>query len=169
MSNALVLKKAGSEEERIFDLHGQKWVAKGDPEMLADMAEFVRSQNLIQQERRKAVEAARPALERLCEVMKDRSGQPYKVRNILYGLWNGKPCSIIELLNLDWDIRKDVCQVLLAFGFSDGNDEFFYNNIKDAVVRAGQGDWFIEEGQNVEVLEEYVKAAKRRARDERER
>lgn len=149
-------------KEEVFHLNGSQWVAKGDPEMLADMREHFAEMRAVQEERRKAVELAKPALERLCAVLKDRSGQPYKVRNILYGLWNGKPCSIIEILNLDWAIRKDLCQVLLAFGFSDGNEEFFYKAIQDAVARAGQDNWFVEEGENVEVLEEYVKAAQRR-------
>ena len=150
--------------EEIFEVNGEQWSAKGDPEMLADLREHFAEMRAQRLERKKAVELARPALERLCQVMCDRSGQPYKLRNILYGLWNGKPCSIIEILNLDWSLRKDLCQVLLAFGYSDGDEEFFYDAIKQAVVKAGQGQWFIEEGDNVEVLEQYVKAAQRRAR-----
>ena len=113
------------------------------------LAEFFDRERKIKAERRQAVEVARPALERLCEVMRDRSGQCYKVRALLYSLWNGQATELIEILNLDWEIRKDLGAVFLAFGFEDQDTEnragdFFYDEIKEAISKAGQWQWFIE-------------------------
>jgi hypothetical protein len=93
---------------------------------------------------RAAVEAAVPALDRLCEVMRGRSGQPYKVRALLYSLWNGQPTRLNEVLSLDRNIREDFCAVLLAFGYCDREVEFFYDAVTAALKKVGQYEWFIE-------------------------
>src|SRR4051812_24092068 len=80
-----------------------------EEEKKAVIDEFIASQRVMRKERRAAVDVAALALPRLCEVMHVRTGQSYKVRALLYSLWNGKPASASELMNLDWDIRKDVC------------------------------------------------------------
>ncbi len=126
------------------------------------LAEFLTSTNQLIKERRAACEQAIPALERLAIVMQGRSGQPYKVRTILFSLWNGKPAAVNEVLGLDWAIRKDLCAVLLAFGFEDMTVAFFYDALRKAIEDAGQWNWFIEESDNLELLEEYVKAGKER-------
>lgn len=126
----------------------------------AALQEFFAQERVIIQERRKASQEALPALQRLAEVMRGRSGQPYKVRTILYSIWNGKPAAVVELVNLDWSIRKDLAAVLLAFGYEDDQVEFFYDAIEAAVKAAGQWQWFLEERFNVGVLEEYVNAAR---------
>lgn len=110
-------------------------------------------------ERRAAVAVARPALDRLCrKVLTQRSGQCYKVRALLYSLYNGQATSLIEILCLDWDIRMDLCAVFLAFGFEENRHEpgmegeeerpsFFYAEMKSAIVAVGQWDWFVEAHQ----------------------
>jgi hypothetical protein len=57
--------------------------------------------------RRDACMVAMPALDRLAVVLQGRSGQPYKVRALLYS----------EIVGLDWEIRQDLVSVLLAFGY----------------------------------------------------
>jgi hypothetical protein len=103
--------------------------------------QFVADQMNMRAEMDRAVEAAQPALKRLCEVLSGRSGQPYKLRNILYALYTGRPTKF-EIVNFDWAIRKDLLAVCLAFGA----DDFFYAELKAAIMQAGQWDWFIEEG-----------------------
>ena len=125
--------------------------------------EFIAQQRCMITERRASCLVAIPALTSLAEVLKGRSGQPYKVRTILYSLWNGKPCCINELLGLDWEIRKDLCAVLLAFGYEDNQIKFFYDAVTKAVKDAGQWEWFLEEFNNIEDLESHVKAAKERS------
>lgn len=98
-------------------------------------------------QRKEAAMSALAPMERLAEVLRGRSGQPYKVRAILYSLWNGKPCPVNELLGLDWQIRKDLCQVLLAFGYEDRETKFFYDALKKAITRAGQWGWFLQEAE----------------------
>lgn len=144
--------------KKTFELNGEQWETNtDDPEALAQLEkDFARMRTELD-ERRVAAINGRAALARLCrEVLTGRSGQCYKVRNILFGLWNGKPCSIIELLNLDWAIRKDLCAVLLAFGFESQGTDFFYKAVQDAVTAAGQWAWFIEESENLAALREYA-------------
>lgn len=114
------------------------------------LAEFFAEQRRLQRDRHAAVAVATTALERLCQLMQGRSGQCYKVRALLYSLWNGKPTSVIEVLGLDWQIRKDVCAVILAFGWEVPGGSFFYKEIKNAITQAGQWEWFIEEGEKEE-------------------
>ena len=113
---------------------------------------FARARSVLA-ERRAAAEAARPALARLCEVLCKRSGQPYKLRALLYSIYNGQAASLIEIVCLDWEIRKDLCAVLLAFGFEDRRDatvSFFYDELKAAITAAGQWDWFIQADEESE-------------------
>lgn len=112
-------------------------------------------------EHRKAATEALLAMGRLAEVMRGRSGQPYKVRALLYSLWNGKPADVSDLLNLDWQIRKDICAVMLGFGFEDSSTHCFYDALQAAVTGAGQWSWFLEERFEVGKLKDYVAAAER--------
>jgi len=104
-----------------------------------------------------AVVLALPALSRLAEVLTVRSGQPYKLRSLLYSMWNGKPASLGEIVCFDWQIKKDLCAVMLAFG----HNELFYTEIENAVRSVGQWDWFLEEWENIELMEVCVNKVKR--------
>ncbi len=75
---------------------------------------------------RGAVDLARPALDRLVEVMRNKTGQSYK-------------------LGLDYELRQDLGAVSLAWGYGRGDWEFFYDEMKAAVSRAGLWDWFLEQ------------------------
>jgi hypothetical protein len=126
-----------------------------EEENKAALDEFFAMERKQRDEGREAVKAAIPALDRLCEVMKGRSGQPYKVRALLYSLWNGQPASLVEIVGLDWEIKKDMCAVMLAFGRESGpwckeEHSFFYDEIREAVKRAGQLEWFLEEHKEKE-------------------
>ena len=94
--------------------------------------------------------AAIPALDRLLEVCRHKTGQSYHVRNLLYSLWNGHATSVLDILHLDYPIREDLLRVLLAFGFEGRTPEeptFFYDTIKTAFTNAGLFDWFIAAGE----------------------
>ncbi len=107
-------------------------------------------------EQKEAVELARPALDRLCEVMMGCSSQCYKVRALLYSIWNGQQTHLNELLAVDWEIKKDLCAVFLAFGFDDTefnaegapirnkDGDFYYDTMKDAITQVGRWEWFCE-------------------------
>lgn len=109
------------------------------------LAEFTSQMRVMRTERRAAIVAAREPLKRLVEVMRERSGQPHHLRAILYSLYNGKDTSVSKLLHFDWQIRKDLCAVLLAFGYEDKQEALFYKELKTAIVEAGQWDWFVAE------------------------
>lgn len=99
-------------------------------------------------EHRAAAQAAFPAMRRLMEVMKHRSGQGYKLRAMLYSLWNGKPASLSDVLCLDWELRKDVLQVLMGFGYEEGLKgafAFFYKELQAELHANALFDWFLEE------------------------
>lgn len=116
-------------------------------------------------ERRQACLIALPAMERLAVVLKERSGQPYKLRALLYSLWNGKPASLVEIVCLDWELRKDLLMVLAAFGYEDDKAGFFYVALEKVVRAAGQWDWFLEERFNIGQLKEYVESAEREKKE----
>lgn len=84
-----------------------------------DVQETLQRFRAVALERRQAALEAGPALERLAAVMQNRSGQCYKVRELLFSLWDGKPAELLEIVNLDWLIRKDLTKVMLAFGYED--------------------------------------------------
>lgn len=85
---------------------------------------------------------ANTALNRLVAVCRHGTGQGYKLRALLYSLWNGKPASLLEVRALDSQLKMDLLTVMAAFG----SPNFDYDQIKSAFVRANLFDWFIEEG-----------------------
>lgn len=97
-------------------------------------------------QQRGVVEFARAALPGLVDVCAAKSGQSYKIRELLYSAWNGQPTSLLELVGLDWSIKVDVLTVLLAFGCEPGGGTppFFYDAISDAFKAAGLMEWFRE-------------------------
>jgi len=127
----------------------------------AAFREYFERQKRVDGERTKAAVVALPALKRLCKVMCDRSGQPYKIRALIYSMWNGKPVELNEVLGLDWELRQDICAVILAFGFESKGVKFFYRAIEEEIRAVGQWDWFLEERHNVKAMREYVNAVER--------
>ena len=57
-------------------------------------------------EQEHALVPAWEGLTRLTEVCLHKTGQGYKVRALLYSLWNGQPASLLEVVSLDWQIRR---------------------------------------------------------------
>jgi hypothetical protein len=96
---------------------------------------------------RAAVDLARPALARLVQVMTHRTGQGYKLRSLLYSMWNGLPTTVNDVCGLDYELRQDLGAVILAWGFGRGDWEFFYDSMKAAVSAAGLWEWFLEAGE----------------------
>ena len=130
-----------------------------EAENQAALEEFFSHQKKTRSEQRAAAVAGLEALDRLVSVLKSNhfTGQPYKIRELLYSLWNGKPAELTELLGLDWDLRKDVCAVIAGFGFEDSQTKLFYNAISDRLKAAHLFDWFLEERLNIRKMDEYVK------------
>jgi hypothetical protein len=52
----------------------------------------------------------------------------------------GQPTAVIDIILLDWALRKDLLAVFLAFG----QDDFFYEAIQQPLEAAGLWDWFLE-------------------------
>ena len=87
------------------------------------------------------------ALPRLVDVMRGRSGQSYKLRRLLFSLWSGTPgADLSDVVCFDWEVRRDLCRVLLGWGFEDHETKFFYSALEAALRSAGLMDWFQEEG-----------------------
>jgi len=129
-------------------------------EIEAAANEFFDRQKRVQEQWRQAAIVGQQALERLAEVLCERSGQPYKVRALLYSLWNGKPAQLIDVVNLDWEIRQDLVAVIAGFGYENNGVSMFYKAIENAVKHVGQWEWFLEERFEYKVLEEYVRRCK---------
>ena len=85
-----------------------------EEENRAMLAETLKRERRNRVMRRDACLVALPALERLAMVMQGRSGQPYKLREILFSLWNGKPASLVLITGLDWEIRQNLASLFLA-------------------------------------------------------
>lgn len=110
------------------------------------LAAFYRRQSAVRAEKRAEALRAGPALVRLVEAMRHQTGQGFKIRALLFSLWNGKPARLSDVLVLDWELRKDFASVLLAFGYEDAELKCFYSNMEEAVRTAGLWMWFLEEG-----------------------
>jgi hypothetical protein len=137
-----------------------------EEENRAALEEFFAREKRVKVQRVQAALLATEALDRLCkDVLTQRSGQCYKVRALLFSIWNGKPASLSELLGLDWELRQDVCAVLLAFGYEDAKHKFFYDALQRAVTAAGQWNWFLEERFEYKLLEEYAKTCREAAEE----
>jgi uncharacterized protein YukE len=105
--------------------------------------EFFSRLKAQQRERAALVQPAVEALDRLVACCAGASGQSYKLRALLFSLWNGKPAELLETVSLDWTLKKDFCAVVLAFG----HDEFFYRQLERAFEARGLLDWFRAEGE----------------------
>ena len=123
------------------------------PEMLKERAlrEFANRLRNIRAERREAASLGREALARLVEVCSHKSGQGATVRAALYSIWNGAPRSLRGCITgIDWEIHKDLCAVMLAFGW-DGDavsSEFWDSVILQAFRDGGLEEWFLQEAIN---------------------
>jgi hypothetical protein len=84
---------------------------------------------------------AKQALNSLVTYCRQQTGQGYKLRGLLYSLWNGKSYSLLEIICLDRALRVNLIIVLARFGANN----FFYDEIKTEFVAAGLFDWFCEE------------------------
>jgi hypothetical protein len=116
-----------------------------DEEKAEALAEFGARMRAHRAHAEEAIAAAVPAMDRLVDVMRHKTGQGYKLRALLYSLWNGQPASLVEVVNLDTSIRKDFSLVFLAFGLGAGDVAFFYDAVEKPIRNAGLFDWFLEE------------------------
>jgi len=90
-----------------------------------------------------AAEAANQ-IEKLVVACSRKSGQGYKIRSILFSLFNGKPADLSNTLCLDYELKVALCSVALGFGHRD----FFYDEVKTAFVKHGLFNWFLEESDS---------------------
>lgn len=122
----------------------------------AHLAETLREMRHRSQQHKLAAIVALQAMDRLAQVLTHRSGQPYKLRALLYSLYNGKPASLLDVVSLDWEIRQDLCAVLNGFGYERGEVKCFYDALKTAISKAGQWNWFITEHESNEKLRDHL-------------
>ena len=104
-----------------------------------ELAEIIRMQRDSDLRRAGSAQAALPVLVEAC---RHKTGQSYHLRSLLYSLWNGKPASLLDVVNLDRSLRDALLAVVSAFG----SEVFFYNQISDGFKQAGLFHWFIAEG-----------------------
>ncbi|HEY4414519.1 MAG TPA: hypothetical protein VGO57_02415 [Verrucomicrobiae bacterium] len=104
-------------------------------------AEFFKRMKKVRLEREAALHPAETGLTELVKACKSDCGQAYKIRALLFSLWNGKATSLLEVVDLDWELRKHFAAVVLAFGHND----FFYDAIRSAFKNENRWDWFLEE------------------------
>jgi len=114
------------------------------PEEQAQIDQFFGRLKAVRQERAALVVPAAEALNRLVMVCAGGTGQAYKLRALLFSVWNGKPVDLLVSVSLDWEVKKNFCQVVLAFG----HDEFFYDAVKFAFEQRNLFAWFQEEGES---------------------
>jgi hypothetical protein len=87
------------------------------------------------------------ALPRLIAVLRGKSGQSYKLRRLLYSLWSGTPgADLSDVVCFDWEVRRDLCRLLLGWGFEDHATKLFYSALESALCSAGLMEWFRQEG-----------------------
>lgn len=99
-----------------------------------------------------AIQARREALPFLVKAMAHKTGQGYKLRSLLYSLWNGKPADLSDVLGLDWNLRVALLVVIAAFGFEEKGgtgESFFYEAISTEIQQNGLTTWFVEAGEAV--------------------
>ncbi len=106
--------------------------------------DFGKSLSDMQRERVALVTPALEALRRLVAVCGAGSGQSCKVAMLLWSLYNGRPVSLLDLVGLDWAIRKDLGAVLLAWGYEGRSCSFFYEDLKRAFQAVGLWGWLLD-------------------------
>lgn len=114
-----------------------------EEEEQAMMDKFMTKMREQNKEMSAACRLAGPAMLRLCDVMQHKTGQSHHLRALLHSLWSNVPTGLTAVVHFDWEIRKDLLAVMLAFGGQD----FFYDEVKAAVTAAGLWDWFTEESE----------------------
>lgn len=124
-------------EEQLVEVTVDGVTMIGPASVLAELREQMSRQ-------REEVAAAKPALSRLADVMRNKTGQGYKLRALLYSLWNGQPTTLSDVCGLDHELRADLCLVIQAWGYGRGDWEFFYNEIRAVVSHAGLWEWFLD-------------------------
>lgn len=114
------------------------------------MAKSMRQMREARAEHRAAAIAGHEAIKRLVIACGHKSGQSRTVRAALYSLWNGGARSLREsVTGIDWSIKKDLCAVMLGFGF-DGNEavpSLWDDAIRKPFEAAGLWGWFLEEAE----------------------
>lgn len=98
-------------------------------------------------EREASVAPALEALQRLVGCCAQKSGQSYKLRSLLWSLYNGKPASLLDVVALDTDLRRDLGAVLLAWGYEGARARFSYREMREAFESAKLWLWFEAESE----------------------
>ena len=113
------------------------------------ITEFATITAPVRSEQTAAITDAEAALPVLVRVMKDNTDESKHVRNILYSLWQaGSRASLSEITALEWETRKAMCAVVLAFGCERERFGFFWMDaIEEALTKAGLFDWFLGGGR----------------------
>jgi len=72
----------------------------------ATLKGFFERQRAIAAQCRLVTADAKAGLPLLIDACRHKGNQSYHIRALLYSLWNGKPAKLIEVVNLDWELRR---------------------------------------------------------------
>lgn len=120
--------------------------SRADSKRSNTVEELLAAQKRLQEQRAHAATDAALRLPMLVDACACKTGQSYIIRALLFSLWNGKPVDLSDTLRLDWELKKSLCVVIVAFGFERDENKFFYDAITEAFKARGLFDWFREEG-----------------------
>jgi hypothetical protein len=86
-----------------------------------------------------AGKSAREAMRMLArEIACQYSGQPFAIREFLHDLTEGRECAPIQIVGVDWELRRFFCTMLRGFGRGNFKPDFiaeaFYDMAGDAGV-----------------------------------
>jgi hypothetical protein len=103
---------------------------------------FFGSLRRMQAESKAASEKATEAMNRVAAEIFDRdNGQALVLRSILLSLYGQGKANLSDVDRLDWELRKDLCAIILGLNQGDFNDF----KIREAFVAAGDRNaaWFL--------------------------
>ena len=87
-----------------------------------------------------AAQAGLAALPRLVKACCHKGDTSYRLRGLLYSLFNGHPANLNDIQCLDWSLRKDLAAVILGMGSPGFSDDM----ILTAFETHNLGAWFLQ-------------------------
>lgn len=94
-----------------------------EAENAAALEEFFAAQKADRHAVRAALPAAHAGLALLVNCCRNKTGQSYHCRSLLYSLWNGKPTRLVEIVTLDRALRDALLDVIFKWFLEEGETE----------------------------------------------
>lgn len=114
------------------------------PQQLPEIVSAIQRMQATRAAHYQAAKVGQTALEQLVLVMKERTGQGYKLREMLFNLYNGRPADWSDILCLDYNLRQALCAVVLGWGYEDREVRFFYSYMQERLEAHGLFKWFAD-------------------------